>query len=106
MKRGILSYLFGGAILIYIGWIVFAGSATQRIERGCQPVNWAGNIAVSLVAFVEPSWEAGTKHAFSRGNYVCRYTIWRLIYGDRWQKAHPNQKLPAVPPKKSQKSEA
>lgn len=92
MKRGVFGYLFGLAVVVYIGWIVMAMSPMQRISRGCMPISWAGNLTVSLVAFLNPQWEAGTDHFFDRTDYVCRYSVWRLIYGQEWKKAHPGVK--------------
>lgn len=96
--HGPFGYLFGVAMAVYIGWIVFATSPMERITRGCEPVNWAGNLSVSIVAFLNPSWERSTQHAFDRTDYVCTYTVWRLIYGRAWEKAHPGKDLPAERP--------
>lgn len=94
MKAGPFGYLFGIGVATYIGWVILATAPMTRIQRGCQPVTWFGNLSVSIVAFLDPSWEKGTQHAFDRGDYVCRYTVWRLVYGAAWQKAHPGKALP------------
>lgn len=90
--RGPIGYIFAVLIALYVGWIVFASGPMQRIDRGCQPINWMGNLSVSVMAFVNPAWEKQTKHFFDRTDYVCRYSIWRLAYGTDWVKTHPNDK--------------
>lgn len=95
MKHGPFGYLFGIAVVVYIGWIVFATSPMDRIERGCQPICWAGNLSVSVAGIMNPAWEAGTQHAFYRSDYVCTWATWRLIYGNAWQREHKGKPLPA-----------
>ena len=98
--------LFGLALLMFLGWSLISDTPTQRMERACRPVNWMGNITVSLASLSEPSArdankefqsrsgnppppppEKGTKplsasvqDTFDGFNYGCQYALWRLFY--------------------------
>ncbi|QHS09076.1 hypothetical protein [Sinimarinibacterium sp. NLF-5-8] len=102
--KGPIAQVWFVAFMLYIGWIVIGSGAEQRIERGCAPISWIGNVMVSMTSFIEPTWESGTKNFFDRTDYACRYITWRLIYGDQWFKATGQQssgllEVPDAPPK-------
>lgn len=79
-----LSSLFGVLVLIYIGWIFLAGMPSERIDRGCRPVGWVGNIVTSIFAMGAPTLSKGSYRTFNNIEYGCQYAVWRLIYEKDW----------------------
>lgn len=79
-----LSSLFGVFILLFVGWIFLAGMPTERIDRGCRPIGWFGNVMTSIFAIGAPSLSQASFRAFSNIEYGCQYAIWRLIYEKEW----------------------
>ena len=94
MQHRPFSLLFALAVFAWAIWIVLATDGNLRIARGCEPVNWTGNVVVTLASVMNPTWEAGTQHFFDRSDYVCRLTLWRLFYEKSWRATHPKAKVP------------
>lgn len=80
------STIVGAAILIWMVWIFLATSQTHRIERICQPVLWTGNVFTSLVALTAPKYQDHIESGFASADYGCRYTVWRLLFEDKYIK--------------------
>lgn len=77
---------WGLLFLGFVFWIVIATSPLQRIENGCRPVGWVGNVTTSLSALVLPQQQARVKGWFEKLEYGCQYTFWRLFYEDDYNK--------------------
>lgn len=75
--------------LVYVGWMFIAPDPMVRIERACKPVEWTGNLAVSITALTIDSATTGTRQAFENLTYGCEYSIWRLFYEEEYAKAAP-----------------
>lgn len=80
MGKTMFGQLFGVLMVIFIGWIFITGDSAERMERACKPVEWTGNMAVSLVALTYPSGQRRTQMAFENMDYGCQYSLWRLFY--------------------------
>lgn len=78
-----------GTVLIvgFLFWSLMASNPGAKMERACKPVDWFGNMTVSLVAVTAESWVPKTAHGFDKVNYTCQYMLWRLFYEKSWQKA-------------------
>ena len=87
------STIVGILVLVWVVWIVLAHSSQQRIERGCQPVVWAGNVTTSLTALTLPKYQNSVEGAFDRMDYGCRYTAWRLLHEQDWIKHQEREGL-------------
>ena len=109
------AYIFGFGMFIFIGWIFLAPTAEGRLQRSCQPVNWVGNVFVSLAALFGGELDDGpplrprhrdvlrdgpagaqekpadvvtkTRRTFDKATYTCRYTLWRLAYEEDYKAA-------------------
>jgi hypothetical protein len=89
---------WGLLFLGFVVWIFMAGDGVLRIERGCRPVAWAGNIVVSVTALVLPSQQSTVKRWVDKTEYGCRYTAWRLFYQDDYNRAmQQEQAAPGSP---------
>jgi len=81
-----LSSLFlSMAFLLFVGWIFLATDPHERLDRGCRPVDWTGNLVLSLSAFVYPQGQTAVDATFKKIDYACQYTVWRLIYEEDWK---------------------
>lgn len=78
---------WGLLFLGFVFWVFVAGGGNTRIERGCRPIAWGGNVVVSLTALALPSQQSGVKSWVDKAEYGCRYTTWRLFYQDEYNKA-------------------
>jgi len=76
---------FSILILVFIGWVAFAGSNSGRIERGCRPVGWTGSVVTSLASLGAPAYAKNTQAAFDKVEYGCRYVVWRVFFGSEWE---------------------
>lgn len=92
----IFEYLF---IILGILFLAFVAFGLQKdegmgaVDNFCAPVNWAGNISVSMSAIIDPHSEAETKKAFTQMNYSCRYIGWRLFFEKQYEAWKKQQKL-------------
>jgi hypothetical protein len=88
---------WGLVFLAFVVWIFFAADGQARIARTCRPLLWTGNIATSLTAFAVPSGTDSVQKWSNKLDYGCRYTVWRLIYQDDYNKAIQNQDPQTAP---------
>jgi hypothetical protein len=72
--------MLGLALLFFVLWIFFAGNPGDRIERGCKPVAWAGNVVTSISALAAPKYQTTTQKWSDNLTYSCEFTAWRLFY--------------------------
>ncbi len=89
------SSILGVSILIFIGWVFLAGPPSERIDRGCRPIGWVGNIFTSVFAIGAPSFSEATHRVFKNTEYTCQYAIWRLIYEREWIEHQQQQQMNA-----------
>jgi len=75
---------WGLMFLAFVGWVLVAGNPTTRIENGCRPIGWTGNVTTSLAALVLPDQQVKVQNWFNKLEYGCRYTVWRLIYQEAY----------------------
>ncbi len=87
MKQGVLSHLFGAAMVFFLVWMMLASAPSDRISRACMPVEWTGSIGVSLSALLFPQGQEKTQSAFDSMQYGCEYSIWRLFYEEEFVQA-------------------
>lgn len=80
MRLGIFSLLF----IVFALWVVIAPTGENRIIRTCEPVNWVGSLSVSIGQLIFPEHQNSVQDFFDKGNYSCRFVVWRLIYEDRY----------------------
>lgn len=78
------SGILGVLVLLYIGWVFLAGQPSERIDRGCRPIGWAGNVLTSVFAIGAPSFSQATYRVFKNTEYTCQYAVWRLLYESEW----------------------
>jgi hypothetical protein len=88
----ILTNIFGAAIGVLFAWwvgaIFIAASPASRMERACSPVVWTGNVATTLAMLfrLEEHSIASTRSAFEKGDYGCRFLVWRLFYEEDFKR--------------------
>ena len=87
----------GIPLLLFVLWLFTAPFPQERIARGCEPINWLGNIATSITALGAASSTETSARWSDKLNYSCRYTVWRLIYQDSYNQAVKEKRItPAV----------
>lgn len=77
---------WGLVFLAFVVWIFMSSDPQVRIARTCRPVLWTGNVATSLTALAVPSGQESVQKWSNKLDYSCRYTVWRLIYQDDYNK--------------------
>lgn len=84
-----------GTVLIvgFVIWCLLAPTKGMRLERGCQPVDWFGNMTISLVVMTLPERVETFDYAFAKTDYGCQYILWRLFYESAWQEAIAQGKI-------------
>lgn len=83
---------FWGLIFLgFVAWVILASDPTARINRGCRPIHWGGNLVVSLTALALPSQQSGVKKWVDKVEYGCRYSAWRLFYEEDYKEALERQ---------------
>lgn len=99
MARDMLHKEFWGLLfLVFVAWIFMAVNGSTRIERGCRPIGWAGNVTVSLTALVLPSEQTDVQRWMQKAEYSCQYAVWRLIYQADYNRAIAQQAIPSTLP--------
>jgi hypothetical protein len=81
----ISSLIFSMMFVFYVGWIMTSTDPHDRLSRACSPVDWMGNITLSLTAFVKPDGQASVDAFFKKTDYACQYSLWRLFYEEDWK---------------------
>lgn len=81
MLKGLLTFIL---FMFFVVWMVAPANPTERMERACAPVNWIGNVTVSITAAVSAKNTAKVQSLFDSGNYHCQYILWRLFYEKDW----------------------
>ena len=79
--------LFGIPLVIFVFWVFAAPLPSERIERVCQPIHWAGNLVTSTTALASDKHTDTSVHWSDKMSYSCQYMVWRLIYQDEYNKA-------------------
>ena len=93
---------WGLVFLAFVVWIFMSSDPQVRIARTCRPILWTGNVATSLTALAVPSGQASVQKWGSKFDYSCRYTVWRLIYQDDYNKFLQEQQGSAPAPQAPQ----
>lgn len=92
---------WGLVFLGFVFWIIAAADPNQRIQNGCRPIGWTGNVVTSLSALVLPKQQVTVQKWFDDVEYGCRFTVWRLFYQEDYNKWKAQQSgvttQPAVP---------
>lgn len=96
--------LLGVPVLFFVIWIFMAPNPQERITRGCEPINWLGNVATSTTALSAETHVGTTSKWSDKLNYSCKYLVWRLFYQADYNKAMGINPSPAATP--SQRSDA
>lgn len=81
----ISSFLFSMVFVFFIGWVVMPTDHHVRLERACKPVDWTGNVVLSMTAFIKPSGQSTVDTFFKKTDYACQYALWRLMYEEDWK---------------------
>ncbi|WP_018234317.1 hypothetical protein [Thioalkalivibrio thiocyanodenitrificans] len=78
--KTIFGQIFSLLVIVYIGWMFLAPDSSTRIERACAPIEWTGNLAVSVTALTVPDGQVTVRESFEKLDYGCQYTLWRAFY--------------------------
>jgi len=105
MGKSMFGQFFGVLMVIFIGWVFIASDPAERMDRACRPVEWSGNMAVSLVALTYPSGQHRTQTAFDNLDYGCQYSLWRLFYESDYLAAPDQGGGSSTPPAELPESE-
>lgn len=89
---------WGLTFLAFVVWVFVASTPTDRIENGCRPVGWAGNVVTSLTALVLPDQQRRVEKWFDKLEYGCRYMTWRLFYQEKYNAWLAQQAVGAAVP--------
>jgi hypothetical protein len=79
------SFFLSICFVVFMAWIFMSTDVHERLDRACKPVDWTGNVVLSMAAFVAPKSQTSVDAFFKKTDYACQYTIWRLIYEDEWK---------------------
>ncbi len=79
----IFEYVFIILGIMFIAYVALGLRVNQgmgAVDNFCQPINWAGNVAVSIAAQVDPHTENITHKSMTHLHYSCEYIGWRLFF--------------------------
>jgi hypothetical protein len=76
---------WGLMFLFFVGWIFLGSTGGERIERGCRPIGWAGNVITSLSALAVPTQQTRIAGWFGKFEYGCQYVGWRMFFEHDYQ---------------------
>lgn len=79
----IFEYVFIILGIIFIAYVAIGLRINQgmgAVDNFCQPITWAGNIAVSISAQIDPHTEEITHKSMVHLHYSCEYIGWRLFF--------------------------
>jgi len=85
------SGILGVSVLVFVAWVFLASTPGERIDRGCRPIGWMGNLLTSVFAVGAPSFSEAIHKGFRNTEYTCQYAIWRLFFEREWLE-HEEQK--------------
>lgn len=96
MGLDVKELLIGIPVLVFSLWIFAAPLPQVRIERGCQPINWIGNMATSTTALATEGHTETAVRWNDKLTYSCQYMIWRLFYQEAYNQAIKEGRVVAV----------
>lgn len=96
MGLDVKELLIGIPVLVFSLWIFAAPLPQVRIERGCQPINWIGNMATSTTALATDGHTETAVRWNDKLTYSCQYMIWRLFYQEAYNQAIKDGRVIAV----------
>lgn len=70
--------------IVFIAWIFIPGEPSERTNRACSPVLWAGKVVVSGTDLINQDYSPPTTRFFEEANYSCRYMVWKTFYYESW----------------------
>ena len=86
-NKSIIGQLVSLSVLAFLVWVLLASSPRDRLDRACRPVDWGGNILVSLSALFSADNIPAIQKFIANTDYSCQYTLWRLFYEDDFKQA-------------------
>ena len=87
MSTSIWTHITTALVVAFLGYIFIADSPQERLDHACKPVEWVGNMTVSLSALTTPGWQTRVKRWIANTDYACEYVLWRQFYEDDYKKA-------------------
>lgn len=85
MGKYIGAWAFIG-LVIYMGYVILAGTPLARIERACLATEWAGTTVSSVASLFSSEAEARSKVAMGEFTLSCQYLVYRQFYRDDYER--------------------
>lgn len=98
--------MLGLGLLFFVLWVFLGSTPSARLERGCAPVAWSGNVVTSLAALATPNYQASAEKWTGTMTYSCEFTGWRLFYSADYNRWLADQQAQADQAKSNQKGAA
>lgn len=73
-------------LVLYMGFVLLAGSPLARIERTCMATEWAGTTVSSVASLFSDEAEARTSVAMGEFTLSCQYLVYRQFYRDDFER--------------------
>lgn len=83
----VLDHIWLWLILLFVGYVLIAGTPEARIVRLCEPVNWAGRAFESVTLLVVPEKGSAVRNSMNSTERGCHAVIYRQIYPEQYKAA-------------------
>lgn len=76
----VLDHFWLWLILLFVGYVLVAGTPEGRIVRLCEPINWGGRLIESLTLVVAPGKASTVGQGVASTERSCRAMMYRQMY--------------------------
>lgn len=88
------SLIFFVAVMIWVGSILVTTKPTERMDRGCFPMEVLDRTLTSGLLLVNASWAPGGHELFQSWTAGCKFVVWKIFYESDWMEQNDLQAGP------------
>lgn len=78
------SLIFFVVVMIWVGSILVTTKPTERMDRGCFPMEVLDRTLTSGLLLVNASWAPGGHELFQSWTAGCKFVVWKIFYESEW----------------------
>ncbi|HEU0197435.1 MAG TPA: hypothetical protein VFQ88_09515 [Nevskiaceae bacterium] len=101
MSKHFTFSLFGLALIVFVAYVLVAGTPLERINRVCSPITWVGKSFTALGDIAGHGVGGTLHHGASNTLQGCRFIVFRTFYSAEYQRLEAarakHAKAPAAP---------
>lgn len=78
--------VFFACCMFFVAFVMMGSSPLERINRGCQPIDWGGRAGTTVAAIFSSGAERQMRIAADEALQGCRFFMFRQFYAEKLER--------------------